>query len=219
MIRTILIIMAVVVCLIASDPGIGDWPMWGGTPDRNMVSNQQLVTSWDVKTGKNVKWVAELGSQSYGNPVVADGRVYVGTNNELVRDPQEGGDRGVLMCFRESDGEFLWQHTNPKLASGRANDWPYQGVCSSPLVEGNTLYYVTNRSEIVALDTRGEGKHAKVNWHFDMMEEVGSQPHNMSNSSPVSYGDLIFMSTANGQDESHVHIPSPRAPAIIAISK
>ena len=22
----------------ASDPGTGDWPMWGGTPDRNMVS-------------------------------------------------------------------------------------------------------------------------------------------------------------------------------------
>ena len=121
----------------ASDPGgNGDWPMWGGTSDRNMVSNQHVVTSWDVKTGKNVKWVAQLGSQSYGNPVVAGGQVYVGTNNELVRDPKEGGDRGVLMCFRESDGEFLWQHTNVKLASGRANDWPYQGVCSSPLVEG-----------------------------------------------------------------------------------
>ncbi len=102
-----------------------------------MVSNQTVVSSWDVKTGKNVKWVAELGSQSYGNPAVAGGQVYVGTNNELVRDPKEGGDRGVLMCFRESDGEFLWQHTNIKLASGRANDWPFQGVCSSPMVEGN----------------------------------------------------------------------------------
>src|SRR5437879_3377821 len=52
-----------------------------------------------------------------------------------------------------------------------------------------------------------------------MMEEVGSQPHNMSNSSPVSYGDLIYVSTSNGQDESHVHIPSPRAPSIIAVNK
>src|SRR5258708_2948256 len=52
-----------------------------------------------------------------------------------------------------------------------------------------------------------------------MMEEVGSQPHNMSNSSPVSYGDLLFVSTSNGQDESHVHIPSPKAPSIIAVSK
>src|ERR1700730_2992473 len=106
----------------ASDPGNGDWPMWGGTPDRNMVSNQKgIPTSWDVKTKKNVKWVADLGSQSYGNPVVAGGQVYVGTNNERVRNPKEGGDRGVLMCFRESDGKFLWQHSNVKLPAGRAN--------------------------------------------------------------------------------------------------
>lgn len=207
--------------VLASDPGTGDWPMWGGTPDRNMISSMKgIPTSWDIKSGKNVKWMAQLGSQSYGNPVVAGGQVYVGTNNELARNPKEPGDRGVLMCFRESDGKFLWQHTNEKLVSGRANDWPYQGVCSSPLVEGNRLYYVTNRCEIVSLDTRGDGNGGpKVLWKFDMMEEVGSEPHNMSNSSPVSYGDLIFVSTSNGQDESHVHIPSPRAPAIIAVNK
>jgi len=222
------IFLAMLVCLLmafwlsfASDRGTGDWPMWGGTPDRNMVSMMSgIPTSWDIKTNKNVKWMAQLGSQSYGNPVVSGGQVYVGTNNELARDPKEGGDRGVLMCFRESDGKFLWQHTNVKLASGRANDWPYQGVCSSPLVEGDRLYYVSNRCEVVCLDTHGDGNgHAKVNWKFDMMEEVGSQPHNMSNSSPVSYADLIFVGTANGQDESHVHIPSPRAPSMIAVNK
>src|SRR5215213_10100272 len=102
---------------LAAASGIGgDWPMWGGTADRNMVSTMQgIPTSWDLKTRKNVKWMAELGSQSYGNPVVAGGQVYVGTNNELVRNPKEGGDRGVVMCFRESDGKFLWQHTNEKL--------------------------------------------------------------------------------------------------------
>src|SRR5439155_20689426 len=108
-----------------SDPGTGDWPMWGGTPDRNMVSNMKgLPLNWDVKTKKNVKWIAELGSQSYGNPVVAGGMVFVGTNNEAVRDPKKPGDRGVLMAFKESNGEFLWQQTHEKLSSGRANDWP-----------------------------------------------------------------------------------------------
>src|SRR6266478_1460319 len=205
----------------ASEPNAGgDWPMWGGTPDRNMVSSMKgIPTTWDVKTKKNVKWVAELGSQSYGNPVVAGGMVFVGTNNENTKDPGVKGDKGVLMAFRESDGEFLWQDVNDKLPSGRANDWPFQGVCSSPLVEGDTLYYVTNRCELVSLDVKGEGKNAKVNWRYDMMEEVGSQPHNMSNSSPVSFGDLLFVSTSNGQDESHVHIPSPRAPSMIAVNK
>jgi outer membrane protein assembly factor BamB len=224
--KRIILFSGVYLCIslwlsFASDPGTGDWPMWGGTPERNMVSPMKgLPTSWDIKANKNVKWMAQLGSQSYGNPVVAGGQVYVGTNNELVRNPKEGGDRGVLMCFRESDGKFLWQHTNEKLPSGRANDWPYQGVCSSPLVEGDRLYYVSNRCELVCLDTHGDGNgNAKVIWKFNMMEEVGSQPHNMANSSPVSYGDLVFVGTANGQDESHVHIPSPRAPSMIAVNK
>ena len=222
--------------VVASDPGTGDWPMWGGTPDRNMVSSmKELPTDWDVKTKKNVKWVATLGSQSYGNPVVAGGMVVIGTNNESLRDPKQPGDRGVLMAFRESDGEFMWQHTHPKLESGRANDWPFQGIASSPLVEDNRLYYVSNRGVLWCLDINGfhdgenDGpiadealtgeKDADAIWAFDMMEEVGAYPHNLANSSPVIWGDLVFVSTSNGQDESHVNIPSPRAPSIIAVNK
>src|SRR6266850_1740544 len=220
----------------ASDPGSGDWPMWGGTPDRNMVSNMKgLPTSWDVKDKKNVKWVAQLGSQTFGNVVVSGGMVFVGTNNEGLRDPKITGDKGVLMAFRESDGQFMWQMVHDKLVAGRVNDWPYQGVASSPLVEGDRVYYVSNRAELVCLDTQGfrdkenDGPvidekltgetNADVVWKFDMIEEVGSLPHNLANSSPVSYGDLIYVSTSNGQDESHVNIPSPKAPAIIAVNK
>jgi len=234
----ILLPAGLIACLLfASDPGTGDWPMWGGAADRNMVSNQKgLPASWDVTKKINVKWVAALGSQTYGNPVVAGGKVFVGTNNEAMRDPKQAGDRGVLMAFRESDGQFLWQHTSEKLPAGRVNDWPYQGVASSPLVEGDRLYYVSNRAELVCLDTegfrdkendgpfQGEGALAReadadVVWKFDMMEEVGAFPHNLANSSPVSHGDLIFLMTSNGHDESHVNIPSPRAPALIAINK
>ena len=213
-----------------------DWPMWGGTPSRNMVSPMKgLPTTWDVKTGKNVKWVAELGSQSYGNPTVGGGVVIVGTNNEAVRDPKQPGDRGVVMAFRESDGEFMWQATYEKLAAGRANDWPYQGVASSALIENGIAYFTNNRGQVMAVDAQGfhdkendgpfkdeklAGQHdADVLWSFDMIEEVGSFPHNLANSSPVSYQNLIFVSTSNGQDESHVNIPSPKAPAIIAIDK
>jgi outer membrane protein assembly factor BamB len=220
----------------ASDPGSGDWPMWGGTPDRNMVSSMKgLPTTWDVKTKKNVKWVAELGSQAYGNPVVAGGMVFVGTNNEGPRDPNVKGDKGVLMAFRESDGQFMWQAVHDKLAAGRANDWPYQGICSSPLVEDGVVYYMSNRGELMAVDVNGfrDGKNdglvkdekntketdVDIIWRYDMMDELGVQQHNMANASPVSYGDLLFVNTSNGQDESHVNIPSPKAPAIIAVNK
>ena len=194
-----------------------------------------LPSEWDVKTKKNVKWVADLGSQSYGNPVVAGGMVFVGTNNELVRDPKQPGDRGVLDGLPRVHGEFQWQHTHVKLESGRANDWPFQGVASSPLVEGERLYYVSNRAVLFCLDIKGfrdnenDGPFkdeklvgqldADVIWAFDMMEEVGTYPHNLANSSPVVLGDLLYVSTSNGQDESHVNVPSPRAPSIIAVNK
>ena len=219
----------------ASSPSSGDWPMWGGSAERNMVSHMKgLPTTWDVKTGKNVKWVAKLGSQTYGNPVVGSGIVVVGTNNELVRDPKQPGDRGVVMAFRESDGEFLWQATHEKLSAGRVNDWPFQGVASSPLIIGDRLYYVNNRAELICADVQGfrdgnenDGPFADekftgqadvdIVWKLDMIEELGVFPHNLANSSPVAYENLIYVSTSNGQDESHVNIPSPRAPALIAV--
>jgi outer membrane protein assembly factor BamB len=214
--------------------GVTAWPMWGGSSDRNMVSDATgLPTTWDVKTGRNIKWVAALGSQSYGNPVVANGVVLVGTNNENLRDPKQPGDRGVLMAFRESDGEYLWQATFEKLSSGRANDWPFQGIASSPLVIGEKAYFMSNRAVLMAVDIRGfqdgendgpykdealTGKNdVDVLWMFDTMEEVGNFPHNLANSSPNYYDNLIYISTGNGQDESHVNIPSPKAPALLAI--
>ena len=217
-----------------SGKGVTDWPMWGGSPDRNMVSDATgLPTTWDVKTGKNIKWVASLGSQSYGNPVVAGGVVLVGTNNEATRDPKQGGDRGVIMAFREATGEFMWQATFEKLSSGRANDWPFQGIASSPLVIGEKAYFMSNRAVLMAVDLLGftDGENdgpvtdekltgktdMDVLWTFDTMEEVGNFPHNLANSSPVHLDNLIYISTGNGQDESHVNIPSPKAPAVVAI--
>jgi len=228
---------ALLVLLVATGTGLSaDWPMWGGTPSRNMMSPMTgLPTTWDLKTGKNVKWVAELGSQSYGNPTVGGGVVLVGTNNEALRDPKQGGDRGVLMAFRETTGEFMWQATFEKLSAGRANDWPFQGIASSPLIIDGVAYFTSNRGQIVAADL--QGFHDKENdgpykdekltgqqdpdilWIFDMMEEVGAFPHNLANCSPVADGDLLYCSTGNGQDESHVNVPSPKAPSIIAVNR
>ena len=239
MTKTFIAVLALVAAQAASSvptKGVTDWHMWGGSPDRNMVSDATgLPLSWDVKTGKNIKWIASLGSQSYGNPVVGGGVILLGTNNEGMRDPKQPGDRGVLMAFKETTGEFLWQATFEKLSTGRANDWPYQGIASSPLILDNIAYFTSNRGQIVAVDINGfrDGKNdgpfkdekltgpndPDIIWVFDMMEEVGSFPHNLSNSSPNYYQNLLYVSTSNGQDESHVNIPSPKAPAIIALDR
>jgi outer membrane protein assembly factor BamB len=210
--------------------------MFGGDLSRNMVSDAtNLPTDWDVETGKNIKWRQKLGSQTYAGPVVYDGQVYVGTNNEGGRRPGIEGDKGVIMAFDEETGEFLWQATHDKLGAGRVNDWPLQGICSTPYVEGEVLYYLSNRAEVVAADTRGfrDGENdgpfkdealnteldADILWSFDLIGELDVFPHNLAASSPIVVGDLIFVTTGNGVDEGHVNIPSTLGPSFVAINK
>jgi len=243
----------IVLLALASPALAADWPMWGGTPGRNMVGTATNLPTEinpgtrgedeqpDLTTAKNVLWAAKLGSQSYGNPVVAGGKVYVGTNNESPRDPKQKGDRGVLMVFDEKTGAFLWQLIIPKLGAGKVSDWEYVGLCSSPCIVKDKAYVVTNRGEILCLDVNGlangndgtfqdEAKYmaadgtpveldkkADILWKFDMREEVGIFPHNVSSCSPVVINGVLYVATSNGVDWSHTNIPAPLAPALIAV--
>ncbi len=159
--------------LVALTSSAQDWPQWGGAHARNMYSPAKNLpdhfttdksTEIKLKAGTddvdrsnllNLKWVAKLGSQSYGNVTVAGGKVFVGTNNESPRDPRHPGDRSILMCFDEATGNLLWQQVVPKLASGKVNDWEALGLLSSPSIEGDRLYVVSSRCEVLCLDVNG----------------------------------------------------------------
>ena len=195
-----------------------------------------VPTDFDLNAGTNVLWTMSVGSVSYGGPVVSGDRVFVGTNNAagyVNRYPSDI-DLGVLLCFRASDGKFLWQDSNAKLPTGRKHDWPLQGVTSTPYVEGNRLWYVSNRCEVVCLDTEGfyddqdDGQpdefsnslvEADTVWRFDMMKKLGVSPHNGSCSRVAASPEAVFVVTGQGVDESHVKIPNARAPSFLALDK
>ncbi len=320
-----------------------DWPQWGGWAGRNNVALgdegpedwapgdfDRRTGAWHPATARNVRWVAPLGSQSHGSPIVSGGKVFIGTNNTRAYLPRAGEeiDLGCLLAFRAKDSGFLWQHSSEKLPTGRVHDWPLQGICSTPLVEGRRLWFCTSRGEVRCLDTEGfydgvddglpasaeparlfdvpaprppllssswelideldagrlppllrprfaaagielpgqvrvkvaasdapperrwhveavfghvprdfvitynarrlsvfkiltpdDRDEADVVWVFDMMRELGVSPHNMTVCSPAAYGDVLFISTANGVDETHAKIPAPGAPSFIALDK
>ena len=233
---TIAYIILITILTVSAMPASAETAMWGFTPSRNLVSDEKdLPVKWDAETGLNIKWTATLGSQTYAGPLLIGGKVFVGTNNQGKRNPKLTGDRGVIMAFRESDGEFLWQSTHTKLPAGRVNDWPQQGICSTPYIEGDRLYYISNRAEIVCVDTEGfmDGENdgpfteetdtseidGDIIWSYDMIEELEVFPHNLATCSPIAAGDLLFVITSNGVDEGHIHIPSPFSPSFIALNK
>ena len=209
--------------------------MFGNTPSRNMVSDGTGVPeTWDPKTGANILWTQPVGSQAYGGPTVGNGKVYVGTNNEGVRNPDYEGDKGVLMAFDAASGEFVWQMVHDKLSAGRVNDWPLQGVCSTAFVDGDRVWYVSNQAHVVCLDANGLANgndgpftgetgtgptDGDILWSYDMIGELDVFPHNLATGSPLIIGDLLYTITSNGVDEGHVNIPSPFSPHMIALNK
>jgi len=245
---------------VLAGPGAaqGAWPTWGGDETRAMHSGEVGLpgdfypgdyvgasAELDPKTARNVKWIARLGSQTYGNPTVAGGRVFVGTNNDVPRDPRFAGDRSCVYCFDEATGEFLWQLNAPKLGTGMVSDWEYVGMCAAPSVEGDRAYMVTNRCEVICLDVNGladgnagpyqdeaqylagpeaepilpSERDADIIWMPDMMVECGVRPHNVTSSSVLIADDLLWVTTSNGADVDHRGIPAADAPSLIAVDK
>jgi outer membrane protein assembly factor BamB len=223
-----------------------DQPQWGEAWSRNQVSTEKgLADRFDPGTGENIRWKAALGTQSHSTPVIAGGRVYIGTNNGNPRDPKHEGDRGVMMCFDEKDGRLLWQLVVPKRTEDRYFDWPDTGMSSPATVEGDRVYTVTNRGEVVCLDAMGmangndgayqeEGRHmspagdqamvpgpldADILWMLDLTAEAGIWSHDGAHSSILIRGNHLYLNTGTGVDNTHRVVRTPDAPGLVVLDK
>ncbi|TWU04454.1 outer membrane protein assembly factor BamB family protein [Stieleria varia] len=197
---------------------------------------RMVPVAFDIQTGMNIRWSAQSGSTSFSSPVFHRGKVFIGTNNTTGYLPRYPSivDLGVLLCFDASDGSLLWQASSEKLSTGRVHDWPLQGIVSTPAVQDDRLWYLTNRCELACLDTQGfydqedDGvplsadvalsiKEADVVWKLDLMKELDVNPHNASASSPVVADGRVFVVTGNGLSSDHVTNASVDAPSFIAV--
>lgn len=240
------LVVRVLLCslIIVSAVFADDQLQWGQRYSRNMVSGETgLPETFDPVTGKNIKWVVPLGTQTYSTAVVGNGKVLIGTNNDNPRDPRHKGDRGVLLCLNEKDGSFCWQLVVPKLGSDPYLDWPRVGIVSSATIEGNRAYVVSNRDEVLCLDLNGqadgndgpyrdEGRHmapsgsepmkvtnidADIIWLFDIPAEVGARPHDAAHSSILLHGQFLYVNTSNGLKSDHSGVQVPEAPSLIVL--
>jgi outer membrane protein assembly factor BamB len=208
----------------------------GFTSSRNNVAPSRDVPATWTST-KLEKWRCGLGTQTNGSPVVAGGKIFIGTNNGggyLSRFPSDV-DLGVLLCIDKTTGGLLWQYCCKKLPTGKVNDWPEVGICSTPLVEGNRLWIVSSRGEVVCLDADGfrdnenDGPktdeesvgdlEADVIWRLDMMREFGVEQHNMANCSVTTIGNILLVCTSNGIDRAHERVTVPEAPSFLGLDK
>ena len=187
--------------------------MLGGRPDRNLVSSEKgLPVEFDEAKKKNVLWSVALGTTTYSTPAVSNGRIFVGTNNDAGSKDKD--DKGVLRCF-DTTGKLLWKGVHDKLETGEAEDAPQIGICSTPCVVDDKVYYVSNRAELVCRAVQD----GKVVWSLDFRKELGVSPHQGSASSPLVVGDHVFVVTGHGVDFKKHKVLNPKAPSFVAVNR
>lgn len=245
-------ILLIVILLTATTAHAEDWPAWTGPLGRNVSNEIDLPDSFDRSGMKNVKWVAELGTVAFGCPTVADGRIFIGTNHPAAKDDPRFAktNAGVLACLDEATGKTLWRLVTPERTQGfHKNAHMIQqrwGICSSPTVDRDRVYIVTNGDDILCLDVNGmkdgndgpfqdearfmarEGEppielnetDADIIWRFDVPRELGVVPHDVGSCSILIGGDVLYTSTSNGiGTDSPVYAVNTDAPAFIALDK
>lgn len=162
------------VAFLVATAQAADWPQWGGSSKRNFVSEEKdLPATFSPETARiedgktvtppaeNLKWSVALGSQVYVTPAVAGGRVFAGANGARANKEDSRFEHvvgGVLFCLDEATGKRLWQLNIPRLRTKNRRyngDNLNLGLCSSPTVDGDRVYVVSTRGEVLCLDVQG----------------------------------------------------------------
>ena len=119
-------------------------------------------------------------------------------------------------------------------------------MCSPATVEGDRVYTVTNRDEVVCLDLHGHGQRQRrplprrrpphgparpaAAWRparstptssgcWTCATAAGVRPHDSAHSSILLDGPYLYVNTSNGLTSKHDGVDKPDAPSLVVVDK
>ena len=99
--RTMLLVALLTASLHAGEPPT--WVGYGGPGGTRVYADARPPVEFDVASGKNLRWTADLPTWGHGSPTVVGGRVFV------MVEPGPKCDFPVLMCLDADSGKTLWE--------------------------------------------------------------------------------------------------------------
>ncbi len=134
-----------------------DWPQWQG-PDRNAISKERgLLQEWPAQ-GPPIVWKIKGIGSGMGGVAISNGRLYT---------TGDSGDASWVFALKESTGELLWK---AKIGQGGEIGFSVKpsGPRSTPTIDGDRLYILSQFGELVCYTTAG-----KEVWRKDFVKDFG----------------------------------------------
>ena len=158
------------------------------------------------------------------DPAFANGLLWIGTANPIGKKTE---DASVLACFDAMTGALLYQHVSPKIGVA-SQDWAGTGNTSTPFIEGNRLWFCTNRLEVIRLnilplvERKGD---PIVEWIVDLKTRFHVVPKDVhlgnraSRCSIVGVDGRIFVNTTNSFGYEKQPSVDPNAPSLVCLNQ
>ena len=106
------------------------WPSFRGPQGKGAVEGAATPREWDVSSGKNIRWKADVPGLGLSSPVIWGDKLFITTSvaggegepeqvvelkTGLYGDIESSTDRGVhrymVICYSVKTGEVLWKNT------------------------------------------------------------------------------------------------------------
>lgn len=158
------------VIALAMSEGVSaqNWPQFRGEAARGIAEGQDLPISWDVESGKNIRWAADIPGMGHSSPVIWQDRVFLTTavadelpnlvlgdegGIDLVSDSAEHSWR--LYCLDKSKGETRWFKEAFRGAPSAQRHVKASWTNSSPVTDGRFVAAIFGAEGLVVFDLDG----------------------------------------------------------------
>lgn len=146
-----------------------DWPQFRGRDASGVADGQGLPVSWDVASGKNIRWKTRIPGLGHACPIVSRGRVFILTadNGEAQPELRLGlyGDIAPvederqhdwrLLCLSQQTGCVLWQKTLHRGVPAIKRHTKATHANSTPATDGERIVVCLGSEGLHCLDYCG----------------------------------------------------------------
>jgi len=149
----------------------------GGT---GIAYQKNIPTSWDGKSGKNIRWKTEIPLPGYNSPIIWNDRVFLTGASESKRE---------VYCIDLNTGKIIWRKTVEKIPGSPAQEPKVisETGFSAPTMttDGRRVYAIFANGDLIALDLEGNEI-----WTKNLGIPLNHYGHS---SSLIMYRDLLIV--------------------------
>lgn len=166
----ILFLLAGLIASPSPTSAASNWPQYRGVRASGFDDSTPLPTTWNVKTGENIRWQTPIPGLAHSAPIVWGDRVYVttavqtgakpelkvGLYGNIDSVPEKEPNQWRLLALDKATGRVVWDTLAHEAIPKTARHTKATHCNSTPATDGERIVAIFGSEGLFCFDTEGE---------------------------------------------------------------